>query len=272
VRGKTDLPGVARVVLGTAALLTSHLSPLTSQIQDNSFLLEEAYNQEAGVVQHISTFARSSGGDWVFSFTQEWPLGGLHHQLSYTIPVENNPESGSGLADVALNYRYQLAGDAQARTLIAPRLSLLLPTGNEKENRGMGGVGFQLNLPLTLVLGSAWVTHWNGGMTLTPSARNSLGNRATTRSFNLGASVVWLIAPRFNLLLESVRNVEEMVLAEGKVTRRTEWILNPGLRGALNLGDLQVVPGAAYSIGVGKGPDENGVFVYLSLEHPFRRQ
>jgi len=30
-------------------------------IEDNSFLIEEAYNQEAGVVQHISTFARQPG-------------------------------------------------------------------------------------------------------------------------------------------------------------------------------------------------------------------
>ena len=40
--------------------------PPTSQevthIADNSFLVEEAYNQEAGVVQHVSTFSRPEGG------------------------------------------------------------------------------------------------------------------------------------------------------------------------------------------------------------------
>ena len=30
-------------------------------IQDNSFLVEEAYNQEAGIVQHISTFQIQRG-------------------------------------------------------------------------------------------------------------------------------------------------------------------------------------------------------------------
>ena len=41
-------------------------------IQDNSFLLEEAYNQEAGVVQHINTFTRyRESRDWVYTFTQE---------------------------------------------------------------------------------------------------------------------------------------------------------------------------------------------------------
>jgi hypothetical protein len=31
----------------------------TPPIQDNSFLIEEAYNQEPGVVQHISVFTRT---------------------------------------------------------------------------------------------------------------------------------------------------------------------------------------------------------------------
>ena len=59
-----------------------------SQIQDNSFLIEEAYNQDPGVVQHIQTFSRATrGGDWLYTFTQEWPAPNLKHQLSYTLPM-----------------------------------------------------------------------------------------------------------------------------------------------------------------------------------------
>src|SRR5215470_585858 len=56
-------------------------------IQDNSFLVEEAYNQEFGVVQHISSFIRLwESKDWAYSFTQEWPVpGDARHQLSYTL-------------------------------------------------------------------------------------------------------------------------------------------------------------------------------------------
>lgn len=43
-------------------------------IQDNSFLIEEAYNQEAGVVQDIATLRRQ-GRDRYFAFTNEFPLG-----------------------------------------------------------------------------------------------------------------------------------------------------------------------------------------------------
>src|SRR5262245_46788886 len=84
-------------------------------IQDNSFLIEEAYNQEAGVVQHINSFLRFwRSKDFVYTFTQEWPVpGDARHQLSYTLPVQHAgvlPDSGEGLGDVLLNYRYQLVG------------------------------------------------------------------------------------------------------------------------------------------------------------------
>ena len=72
--------------------LASHaqtVPPAEPEIQDNSFLIEEAYNQEFGVVQHISTFIRLwNSGDWVYSFTQEWPMpGDPRHQLSVSTRV-----------------------------------------------------------------------------------------------------------------------------------------------------------------------------------------
>src|SRR6185312_5179101 len=86
-------------------------------IQDNSFLIEEAYNQERGVVQHISTFSRAQGtGDWAYTFTQEWPVPDQRHQLSFTLPVQElhaQAAARTGLGDLALNYRYQGVGNGQ---------------------------------------------------------------------------------------------------------------------------------------------------------------
>ncbi|MGH8572275.1 MAG: transporter, partial [Gammaproteobacteria bacterium] len=122
------------------------------EIADNSFLIEEAYNQEAGVVQHIGTFARADGGDaWDFGFTQEWPLGGIRHQLSYGIPLTHSDGAGTGIGDISLNYRFQLAGDEDALFHSAPRLSVLVPTGSEDDGRGSGSIGFQGNLPFSYV-------------------------------------------------------------------------------------------------------------------------
>jgi hypothetical protein len=248
-------------------------SPLSAQIQDNSFLLEEAYNQDRGVVQHISTFARSSGGDWVYSFTQEWPLGGIAHQLSYTIPLQQSEGTGTGLGDVALNYRYQLTGNPQSSLAISPRLSALLPTGREEVGRGAGAIGFQGNLPLSLTIGNAAVTHWNAGFTLTPSARNPVGDEATTSSFSLGGSVVWLAQSSFNLMLEGVWLSNEEVLGAGRTRREEIGYLSPGVRWAFNSkSGLQIVPGLAYTFALGPSAQPDALFFYLSFEHPFKRQ
>jgi len=224
------------------------------------------------VVQHIGTFQRSEGGDWEFGFTQEWPLGGIRHQLSYTVPVGRVEGFGTGLGDVALNYRYQLAGNPQSPTVAAPRLSVLLPTGNAQAGRGAGAVGFQGNFPVTLVLNDGIVTHWNAGATVTPAARNALGAKATTTSFNLGASVVWLVRPWFNFLVEAVWDGARNVVGEGQTISEESLMLSPGVRLAFDLpNDLQIVPGLAYSINLDSGPSDNAVFFYLSFEHPFKR-
>jgi hypothetical protein len=264
---------VYRLLLTVPVLLSSAVGLAEGQIQDNSFLIEEAYNQESGVVQHISTFARTSGGDWDYSFTQEWPLGGIRHQLSYSIPLEHAGSTGTGFGDVALNYRYQLAGHPQARVVAAPRFSLLIPTGREESGRGSGGLGLQTNLPVTLVLVDRFVTHWNAGITLTPSARNSRGQSATSADFNLGASLVWLVRPSVNLLLETLWLSEASVVGETRTTRQESGLISPGIRFALNLAEgLQIVPGLAYTVGLGPSSSDDSFFLYLSFEHPFKAQ
>ena len=255
------------------AVVGSASSSLAAQIQDNSFLLEEAYNQEAGVVQHISTFSRVSGGEWNFGFTQEWPLGGIRHQLSYTLLLQHSGPGGTGFGDVALNYRYQLLGNPEARTVLAPRFSLSLPTGNEAEGRGAGAVGLQANLPLTFNPSPRVATHWNAGLTLVPSARAADGSRATTVSPNLGGSLVWLLQPKFNVLVELVWLMDDQVTGPGSSRVSDILLLNPGVRVAFDLpGGLQIVPGVAYTVGLTEDSGDDAIFMYLSLEHPFKRQ
>ncbi len=171
--------------------LTAYRSPLTAlQIQDNSFLIEEAYNQERGVVQHISNFIRPSGGDsWAYNFTQEWPLGGIRHQLSYSVPVQHDAD-GTGLGDVGVNYRYQLIGNPAASVVFAPRLSFFLPTGDHEAGRGFGGVSFQTNLPLTLVLAPQ-----AGDVTGTPASRSPLRLRASPAARPPRRASIWAPAP-----------------------------------------------------------------------------
>jgi len=229
--------------------------PAASQaIADNSFLIEEAYNQEPGVVQHIGTWLRAlHSSPWIFTFTQEWPLGTQAHQLSYSIPFQRVSRY-SGFGDAAINYRYQLLA-ADARVAFAPRVSVLIPTGSEARGLGSGTLGAQLNLPLSAKFGSSVVSHWNAGVTAIPDVT----------TYNVGGSVIWLASPVFNILCEAVWLEQN--------TGERSVILNPGVRWAHNFASgLQIVPGVAYTIGVGPSRGEQSAFFYLSFEHRFRAE
>jgi Putative MetA-pathway of phenol degradation len=264
----------ALLLLLPAVHLSGQEPEAPGPISDNSFLIEEAYNQEPGVVQHISTFTRPDGGGaWAYSFTQEWPLRGLKNQLSYTVPIAQADGSGTGLGDIALNYRYQLAGDGDAELHVAPRVSLLLPTGDERKGRGAGGLGIQSNVPLSVRPLSALAIHANAGLTWTPRAKDELGAAAGTLDANLGASAIWLLRPTFNLMLELIWLSTQQVTGPGRTSRGEAAFLNPGFRYAFNFASgLQIVPGAAYTIGLGDNAGPDAIFLYLSFEHPFRHQ
>ena len=237
--------------------------------------MEEAYNQEAGVVQHINTFSRMwNSKDWSYSFTQEWPaMRNPRHQFSYTLIGMHAgavPGSGAGLGDIAINYRYQLVGNGESRSAFAPRVSVLLPTGSVENGRGLGATGLQTNLPFSVTLHPRLVTHWNAGATFMRNAQSVEGYRANTAGYNVGESFVYLAHPRFNVLLETVMNQFQSVAGPGT----TEWsrvlYVSPGIRWAYNFKNgLQIVPGLAMPVGVGPSAGEKGAFVYLSFEHPF---
>jgi hypothetical protein len=89
-------------------------------------------------------------------------------------------------------------------------------------------------------------------------------------AFSAGQGLIWLAHPRFNLMLEALYARTDLSLPGGDETLEALH-LNPGLRGAIDVaGGLQIVPGVSVPIGVGPSRGERGVFVDLSLEHPFR--
>jgi hypothetical protein len=267
-------------------------------IRDNSFLIEEAYNQEPGVVQHIFTARYGVDhhpGDedriWDLNFTQEWPVFSQTHQLSYTIPYTffdpPDAEHESGLGDVALNYRYQLLDGADGGTAIAPRLSLLFPSGDDDRGFGTGALGYQFNLPVSRVIGERFTVHFNAGLTYTPQAELIFSNGTDSDErdllgFNLGASVIYAFTADFNALLELVWNSDQTLEERSSFggrrvfvdrTRVEDVVLSPGIRWAYNLNSgMQIVPGLAFPIGLTDDAVDYGVFFYLSIEHPFLKR
>jgi hypothetical protein len=261
------------VTLGAQRLMAQAPTPWQApRIADNSFLIEEAYNQEAGVVQHISNLLAAGPGrsDYAYTFTQEWPLGGMTHQLSYTVPLLFPDGQGGALGDIFINYRYQAVSNE--RVAFAPRASLLAPTGSWHKQNGNGAPGIQLNLPLSVRLSRQFVTHLNGGGTFIPGARGPTGAKKNLVLGNLGASLIGPIMERVNVMVEGVALWSQAVDSSGGTVSSSTFILNPGLRFALDIGSLQVVPGFSVPINFGETGTPSDLFFYLSFEHPFKKQ
>lgn len=248
-------------------------------IEDNSFLVEEAYNQEPGVVQHIfnavyTNDARRHG--WQFSFTQEWPAYGLDHQLSYTIPSFHLVDDGdrqNGIGDVLLNYRYQALEEGPGKPAFAPRFSLILPTGSRNRGTGNGVVGYQWSLPLSKKVASRLALHANLGLTYlphvqTPLSSGQLSPKRSLVSYNLGGSVIFAILPRLHAMLEWIGNFEDSIDDAGRALHTFKPVISPGFRTAVvNEEELQIVVGAAAPIGLNRHSDNLGAFLYFSIEH-----
>lgn len=238
------------------------------RIEDNSFLIEEAYNQETGVIQHISAFQWLQNKTWIYTFTEEWPLKGQKHQFSFTLPFLN--PGSAGLGDIALNYRYQAV--LRERVAFSPRISLLLPSGSVVKATGNGVPGYQFDLPLSFIISRKLVTHYNLGSTFIFSAKDPHGLRSDIININYGASIIYLLMENMNFMLEIAGNTIRTRPENSRVLTESLLYINPGCRVAFNFkSGLQIVPGVAFPVGLKGVKGNNGIFLYLSFEHPVHR-
>lgn len=256
------------LLLCSVLLFASACVAAAERIEDNSFLIEEAYNEDDGVAQYIQSYQYSNESrEWLYTFTHEMSLSGKAHQFSYSLPVGHIQNDGfsTGIGDFALNYRYQLIDNDVVA--LAPRLSVILPTGDDKKGLGYGATGYQLGIPLSVELSESWVSHWNAGATYTPNAHGVAGGKADARGYNYGASIVWLYAEKLNFFVEYVKyGIEKVQPDNTRAWEKTSFV-NPGFRYAKNYASgLQMVSGVSFPIGVGPSKDDNGIFVYLSFE------
>src|SRR5439155_6751415 len=234
------------------------------------FLIEEAYNQEPGVVQHIFTGLYGEDRNshprqrsWDFSFTQEWPVFSQRHQFSYTIPfsfTREGREHQEGIGDIQVHYRLQALEEKERRPAFAPRFSLIIPTGGRDEGIGNGVVGYQWSLPFSKKMGARVALHANLGLTYLPDTRVPVegepaavggeGGAPTWRlspehslvSYNLGASAIVALSSRVHLLLEWVGIFEESLNPQGRKEHAFNAVIAPGVRAAVvNKDALQIV-------------------------------
>ena len=256
---------ILSIFLITLIPATFTYAQFTKAIEDNSFVIEEAYNQEEGVVQHIFACSKNPYDDFFeIDFTQELPLSGQTHQLSYTLPffVPSNPDDNAGMGDMLLSYRYQLINENGLA--IAPRFSLVLPSGDN--GYGNDVFGIQLNFPLSRRWNNEFVTHFNAGLTFLPNVKPTvsvlstdvIATKKNIITYSAGASGIFLASPRFNVMAEALYSSKN---------GSDEIILSPGIRYAINIGSLQIVPGLAFPFYfVASRNTETGFFLYLSFE------
>lgn len=252
-------------------------------IEDNSYFIEEAYNQENRVVQHIFNLDFRYMGEGTFiSFTQEWPVFSYRHQFSYTIPYSFLREPhGRGIGDLMVNYRYQLTGK-NSWICLAPRISVIFPTGNYDEELGKGSYGCQFNIPASKRLSDHWIIHLNAGFTYLPNTKVPYWDMSEIRyivftssmtSINAGANLIWLADRRINFLLEY--SYSEIYSSDPVNSRIKDYdmIISPGFRASIPLKNLEIVPGVSLPSHIySDGPTRTSImsaFFYLSLEHPF---
>lgn len=258
-------------------------------IRDNAFLVEEAFNQEPGVVQHIFNWIElwdrlpdSRTRDFAASYTMELPLGSQRHQFSFTsLFLSSFEKTGDGIiaqqggvGDTFLNYRYQLLANDEFLWM-APRFSLILPTGDERIGLGTGELGYQFNLPISRY-GERFDFHFNAGATYTPDVAmqsavelDFLAEDLT--GYNLGASAFWKPETYLHFFVEGLYLSNEE-FGELVAERTEQMIVNPGVRYAIcQLDDVEWVVGAAVPVGLNRDAPDIGAFLYMSIEHVFRR-
>ena len=207
-------------------------------IEDNSFFIEEAYNQEEGIIQHIFTSSYNFSSKTVEPiFTQEWPMFTQKHQFSYTLPMNYFSKNET---ELLLNYRYQLIN--KNGFAVSPRLSVAI------ENKNYNFSGMKFNLPISKRWSNDFISHFNFEL---PDLKNK-------NDFNLGMSGIYLLNENFNLMSE---------LLYSKIENSNEIIFNPGFRHALNFDNLQIVSGVGFPLFINSNKIEKGIFLYLSFEH-----
>jgi hypothetical protein len=245
---------------------------VSAKIEDNSFLLEEAFNQEAGVYQFIQkyqTFDRAKG--YEYSFENEIPVPDERHQFSYEFSRSRaTAGEDSEISDTTLNYRWQpLNKDG---LLVAQRFGLIVPTGKPSKGSGNGVYGFEFMQAATIPLNERFMNHWNLGFSVLPNAKSAgHDEKGTISGFSAGSSIIYLWKDNFNFLLEGLLESGQEIDATGEKLSSTSFTLNPGMRFAIDLDwkDTQIVPGISFPTEMMNGPTEHGVLVYLSIEPKF---
>ena len=266
---------LARGLVAAALMLSARragaVDPRTAMVaqsEDNSFLIQEAYTQDAGTVQSYSTAELDGGGgdrSLELALNPDWPLFSSDHQLTVTLPIEvvSGDDDAAGLGDVSLHYVYQLVHESERAPAVAPSFGLAFPTGRESDGFGDGNIGYAFELPVSKVLTDRLQMNLNVGASFVPHTQG-----AFLDDYSGGASAVFAVTPDLDLLLEWTAASEQQV-DHHRSDRDFVSQISPGVRHAFDVAGGQLVLGLAAPTGLTSESPDWGVLFYFSFERRF---
>jgi Putative MetA-pathway of phenol degradation len=245
-------------------------------LQSNGLLVETAYHQEAGELQHTFAMSRTNRRNWASVFTEEIPLGSGKHQLSFSLPaqlVRNDAESFRGIGDAKFEYSYFLYGNNSSKVTFAPGFGVSLPTGNYRKELGAGASGVSAKLPVSVMLGKRFAANSTFEMSYTRRAKNAEGEKANLVGYEFGQSFVWFAKPKLNLLVEAVWERSPEVIGDNLKKYERELYVSPGVRWAHTFKNgLMIIPSIGVPIGVGASRGTHGIFFSIGFEHSIGKE
>ncbi|MBB4637330.1 hypothetical protein FHS01_003366 [Longimicrobium terrae] len=219
------------------------------QIEVSGLWVEEAYNQEAGVLQQTVRGAAGEDG-WTVEVEQEWPILSERHQLSLEVEA-----GGDGVEAVGAGYRLLVLGGDDEPLTLSPGIAVEYPMDS-------GDVEFQALLPLAVQVAENWTANALGAVNLTVEEEEK-------REWFAGGSLFWRARPYANLIVEAVYTRGDSPFpGDGQV--ESAYVL-PGVQVAVPVGGLHLVPGVGVPVGFGPSRGRAGVMLYLSTEVGFGR-
>jgi hypothetical protein len=244
-------------------------------LQSNGMLVDTAYHQEAGEVQHALTFSHSHKGGWASVISQEWPVLSEKHQVSFSLPADllvKRADGHRGVGDLTLEYSYALIGNNKSRLTVSPGVGFSLPTGSVAKGFGAGGPGTLVKLPISVMLSRRFASNSTVELRYVSSAENADGDHFHIWKYEVGQSFVWFAKPRFNVLVEAVWEKEKATNRSGFKEIDSDLFISPGVRWAhVFHNGISIIPGFAVPIGVGSSRGDQRFFFYFAVEHHFTR-
>lgn len=232
-----------------------------ARIEDNSLLLEEAYNQKPGELQLIQTYETFKDERPDYNIELEAPLSGTTHQLAIAFGKEKT------FSDVELGYRFQ-AINVDGK-ILTEGLRLILPTGSLENESDHGVVGYEWLQSATVIFSEKISHHWNLGVRIYPNAESRMtSDDRTLTNFIGGTSIVYYYRDNFNFLIEGLFQSEENIDDLGEIESEVSFTLSPGIRFGWDLDSnkTQIVPAISFPISFNDEKTIPGIFLYLSLE------